>query len=81
MRCVVYILYSKTLEKYYVGQTVDIDRRLAEHNEGKSNFTSRGIPWELVKVITCIDRTEALKLEKKIKSRGIRRYLQDIGFL
>ncbi|MEY2834668.1 MAG: hypothetical protein RLZZ557_330, partial [Bacteroidota bacterium] len=44
----VYVIYSAKLDKYYVGATVNIRRRIYEHNIGHSPFTSRGIPWELV---------------------------------
>ncbi|PZV82882.1 GIY-YIG catalytic domain-containing protein [Algoriphagus aquaeductus] len=44
----VYILYSKKIDKYYVGACTDLDRRLYEHNLGHSKFTSTGVPWGLV---------------------------------
>ncbi len=44
----VYFLYSKKINKYYIGACTDLDRRLYEHNLGHSKFTSTGKPWELV---------------------------------
>jgi hypothetical protein len=43
----VYILFSQKLNRFYVGTTDDVERRLQEHNEGtyKDAFTSKGIPW------------------------------------
>jgi predicted GIY-YIG superfamily endonuclease len=35
------------MKKRYVGMTQDLVRRLAEHNSGKSKFTSGHIPWRL----------------------------------
>ncbi|WP_166637279.1 GIY-YIG nuclease family protein, partial [Algoriphagus boseongensis] len=29
----VYILYSKSTDRFYVGQTVDLEKRLEEHNQ------------------------------------------------
>ena len=52
--------------------------RLVQHNSGKTNFTSKGIPWELIKAIGCVDRPSAVQLELKIKGRGIKRYLEQI---
>jgi len=52
-----------------------------EHNIGKGKFTSKGIPWVLVVKFECNTRSEAVKLELKIKKRGIKRYLQDKGLL
>lgn len=74
---VVYIVFSDLLAKYYAGQTEDLNRRLSEHNSGKGNYTSKGVPWRLIWQTECADRIEAVRLERKIKSRGIKRYLQD----
>ena len=45
----IYILYSQKLDRYYVGTTDDVDKRLVEHNSGlySNSFTSKGIPWDL----------------------------------
>ena len=45
---IVYILYSEKVNRYYVGYTNDIDRRIGEHNRRKGKFTDRGIPWTIV---------------------------------
>ncbi|MCD4730571.1 MAG: GIY-YIG nuclease family protein [Bacteroidales bacterium] len=74
----VYILYSDSLEKCYVGHTNDLKRRMHEHNSGHSKFTRSGKPWKLRKTIECSTRQEAVQLEFKIKKRGIKRYLEDI---
>ena len=81
MKFVVYKLYSSSLEKYYVGSTGDFSKRIKEHNSGKGNFTSKGMPWIEVKIIDCASRSEAVVLETKIKNRGIKRYLQDNNLL
>ena len=77
----VYILHSKTRLKYYVGQTNNIDDRLRRHNSGLVSSTKHSIPWDLVYMIQFARRSEAVLLERKIKKRGIRRYLIDINFL
>ncbi|WP_084438890.1 GIY-YIG nuclease family protein [Algoriphagus mannitolivorans] len=38
-----YILYSKKLNKSYVGACIDLKRRLYEHNLGHTKFTSTGV--------------------------------------
>jgi putative endonuclease len=44
-----YIIYSKTIDSYYVGETSDIETRLEQHNNGffESSFTRRANDWEL----------------------------------
>ncbi|MFB6343545.1 GIY-YIG nuclease family protein [Saccharicrinis sp. FJH62] len=45
----VYILYSKSADKYYVGSTGNIEQRLYQHNNSAVNkFTSKYRPWELM---------------------------------
>ena len=73
----VYVLYSSSLGKFYVGSTDNIERRIDQHNSGRSNFSSKGIPWKLITRIECKNRSEAMGLEIQIKKRGIKRYLQD----
>jgi putative endonuclease len=75
----VYILWSDRLQKFYVGSTQDIENRIKEHNSGEAKFTSKGKPWILVWKIELENRLEAVRLELKIKKRGIRRFLEDSG--
>ena len=77
---IVYILYSKRLEKFYVGQTKDLNDRIDRHNMGRSKWTKGGEPWELVTTFKLETRSEAVRLEKRIKGRGIKRYLDDGKF-
>jgi putative endonuclease len=76
----VYILYSDSIGRFYVGSTNDIKERLERHNSGQGVYTKRGVPWRLVTSFEFLTRSEAVRLEKKIKKRGIERYLEDIGF-
>ena len=74
----VYVLFSKTRSRYYVGQTADIDKRLKRHNGGLVPSTKGGIPWELVLQIPVPDRSAAVHLEKRIKKRGAKRFIDDL---
>jgi putative endonuclease len=77
MNYAVYILFSGKIDKFYVGHTADLSKRLKEHNNAQSQFTSTGIPWQLIHSFECADKVEAVRLELTIKKRGIKRYLQD----
>ncbi|RYG42639.1 MAG: GIY-YIG nuclease family protein [Chitinophagaceae bacterium] len=74
----VYILYSDTTERYYVGQTNDMVARLQRHNSGQSVYTKHGQPWTLVYTAEFLNRSEAMLSEKKIKKRGASRFLNDM---
>jgi putative endonuclease len=75
-----YILYSSKLNKYYTGQTIDLHKRIEEHNRGKTRFSASGLPWILVFSKNFESRSEAIMLENKIKKRGAERFLNDINF-
>ncbi|MCF1191968.1 GIY-YIG nuclease family protein [Mangrovimonas sp. AS39] len=73
----VYILWSESLGRYYCGESKDVDNRLLVHNKGGNKYTTKGIPWKLQEVFEVSNRSEARKLENKIKKRGIKRFLED----
>ena len=65
----VYILKSKSnSDRYYVGLTTDVQRRVNEHNEGKSIHTARHGPWKLAAYITFENRSKAFKFERYLKT-------------
>ena len=72
-----YILYSSNIDKYYTGQTDDLDRRMEEHYQGKTPFLATGMPWPFIFSKEFNSRQEAIKLEKFIKKRGAARFLKD----
>jgi putative endonuclease len=76
----VYIIFGEISSKYYIGQTNNIYDRLKRHNSGKSLSTKSGILWTLIYKTEFCTRSEAMILEHKIKKRGAKRYLEDIGF-
>ncbi|MCX6810122.1 MAG: GIY-YIG nuclease family protein [Candidatus Berkelbacteria bacterium] len=67
----VYVLKSLLTGRYYVGYTIDVDKRLAQHNAGLSRFTKHDKPWEIVYL-------EAYKLEKfaRERERQLKRFSQ-----
>ena len=51
-----------------MGSTSNLKERVERHNSGKSNFTSKGIPWKLIYYEAFISKENALKEEKFLKS-------------
>jgi putative endonuclease len=62
----VYIIQSEKDGSYYKGYSLDPLLRLSFHNLGKSNYTSKKIPWKLVAIFSFSTKSEALIREKKI---------------
>jgi putative endonuclease len=73
-----YVLYSPKLNKYYVGACIDLDRRIYEHNLGRSKFTRLGVPWELKYSEEFPTLLEAKQRELKIKKMKSRKYIEEL---
>ena len=58
------------------GFTGNIDQRVKEHNEGKSLHTAKYGPGELAVYLAVPSKTKALDLERYLKSRSGRAFLQ-----
>ncbi len=78
----VYIIYSSSHNIFYIGQTNDLDDRVIGHNSNRSKFTKGKGPWELFSSIKLSSRSEALKLERKLKnmknSKKVIEYLNEL---
>jgi putative endonuclease len=74
----VYILKSSVTNKYYVGQTSDIKKRLLYHISGYSKSTVSGIPWKLVYSENFDTRQQAMKRETEIKKYKSRLMIEKI---
>ncbi|EMR04162.1 GIY-YIG nuclease superfamily protein [Cesiribacter andamanensis AMV16] len=71
-----YIVFSEKLDKFYVGATEDLHRRMEEHNTGRSPYTKTGSPWQLVWSREFKIRSEALAEERRIKGKKSRKYIE-----
>ena len=63
-----YIIYSETIESYYIGMTSNTDERIRKHNGKSKGFTNRANDWKFVYSKSFSDKASALKHEKQIKS-------------
>ena len=69
----VYFLQSEgNTDQRYIGLTtdltIDLKRRLAEHNAGKAVHTSKFLPWRLVTYVTFSNQAKATAFERYLKS-------------
>ena len=73
----VYCLRSAVSRRTYVGATVDLSRRLRQHNgdlKGGAKYTSSHRPWELAGTVTGFATfREALQFEWRWKKTRVRR--------
>lgn len=72
----VYILYSQSIDRFYVGYTNILERRIREHNRKKGKYTDAGLPWELAHIESFEKKKDAMDREKFIKSKKLRKYIE-----
>lgn len=79
----VYILKSKMNNQIYSGSTINLKKRLREHNDGREVSTKRYRPWELVYYEAFVEEEMARIREKRLKHNGnaIRELKKRIGIL
>lgn len=76
MKGFLYILFSRKLNKFYIGSTNNIERRLYEHNIGHSVYTKNGIPWEMVFFREFDTLLLARAEERRLKKCKNRKYIE-----
>lgn len=77
---IVYAIFNKEANKFYIGQTVDVNRRLTEHNEHVYKGYTSWFPgkWVLIYQESVATRQEALKREKQLKSGNGRLFVKSL---
>ena len=68
MPCAFYILYSSSLDRYYIGHTCQsIEERLAKHNSDHRGYTSHVKHWTAVYIERYTDKSAAYAREREVK--------------
>ena len=74
----VYILFSESLNRYYIGSTQSIDTRLKKHLQSHKGFTAKAKDWLLVHSEAFETRTGAVRRERQIKKWKSRRMIEKL---
>ena len=73
----VYIIYSASADRYFIGQSKNLPITLWQHNAKTHPATADGKPW-VVKFTKQFDtRNEALSLEMKLRNKD-RAHLEEL---
>jgi putative endonuclease len=75
MRFCVYILRSESSGRYYIGQTQDLDQRVAYHQANYSKSLKNRGPWSLVYHEEFPTRSDAVRRERYLKSQKDRAFI------
>ena len=79
MYCI-YILYSVSVDAFYVGQSVDAHQRAVQHNQHFYNraSTAKANDWELKLQFGVASRKEAQVVESYIKSMKSKLFIKKL---
>lgn len=64
----VYVLQSVNTERFYIGVTKNLYRRLKQHNNGVSSSTKPYRPWRLIYKEVYLNKDAAYKREFYLKT-------------
>lgn len=80
MQHYLYIIHSKTVDKFYVGESPNVINRLDQHNSHyfKKGFTNITDDWKIVLSMECKSKDDALYLEKFIKKMKSKKFILKI---
>ncbi len=78
----VYILFSKAIDKYYIGHSINPWERVIQHNNNTvDKYTGKSKDWELMAVFEVSEnRADAMDLEKFIKKQKSRNLIEKLIF-
>lgn len=71
-----YLLESKLNNSWYIGYSADLKKRFLSHNKGENQATRDKKPWRLIYYEAYIDKIDAKKREKFLKSGSGRKFLK-----
>ena len=73
----IYIIYSASIDRYYVGYSSNFLVRLNQHNSNsRDKYTGRSKDWELRSVFELKTASAAMKIERFIKRQKSRKLLE-----
>jgi putative endonuclease len=74
----VYILYSATPGRYYIGSCENIESRLKKHLANHKGFTAKAKDWRLVYDERFPEKTLALRRERQLKNWKNKRRIEQL---
>ena len=78
MEFTVYILFSETKNRYYIGYTSNLEERIIRHNQKSKGFTGNVNDWKVVYIEKYEIKEQALQRELQIKSWKSRLKIQEL---
>ena len=76
----VYILYSQSLDKYYIGSCIEVTERLDQHLSKifPGAFTMKANDWVIFFTLINLSYKQARSIESHIKNMKSKKYIQNL---
>jgi len=76
----VYILYSQSLDKYYIGSCIEVTERLDQHLSKifPGAFTAKADDWIIFFSLINLSYKQARSIESHIKNMKSKKYIQNL---
>ena len=76
----VYILYSQSLDKYYIGSCIEVTERLDQHLSKifPGAFTTKANDWVIFFSLINLSYKQARSIESHIKNMKSKKYIQNL---
>jgi putative endonuclease len=74
----VYIIFSATANKYYVGSCQNVQQRLDDHLNSRSKYTKMVKDWEFTYTESFETRSQAYQREMEIKKKKSRVFIENL---
>ena len=74
----VYVLFSEKDQKFYIGYSMNLNQRIKQHKYGKVPSTNGRRPLKLIYYESFINKMDALRRERYLKSTKGRNMLHQL---
>ncbi len=74
-----YIIFSNSLNKYYIGHSADLKERLRKHNYNHKGFTGKASDWQIVYSEKFPTKEQAYARERQVKNWKNRERIEQLA--
>lgn len=79
MHYYIYILFSQSINRFYIGYSGDVTKRVKQHNENTSDkYTGRAKDWVIKAVFKTPTKSDAIVLERFLKKQKSSVFIEKI---